>query len=812
MTKSLVALIRDTLVGLRIAGRRLCKSLGFTIPVVSLLALGIGANTAIFSLMNAVLMRMLPVPEPNKLVLFAIDYSNGSSRYMIPQTIYRQIREKNSVLEGFAAATFPPITLSSDGIAGRVNGMLVSGSFFETLGVDAVLGRLLTPGDDLLQVSPAVCVISYGLWQRRFGEDPSVVGRRVQVNAHSFTIIGVTPKEFLGLSEDSRLDISIPLTADGMSDYSSYPVRTFGRLKNDVSRSQAQASLDILYRELAHESPVSKPFEFKVGLRPGGQGFSGLRRQYEKPLVILMGMVGLVLLVVCANVTNLLLARTIDGAKDTGIRLALGASRMRLARQLLTENTLLTIWGAALGIALAYWTDNALLALAPQQIGGGELILDVSPDWRVLLFTLAVSMLVSICCSIAPALQSALVDPKSALIGATGLRRPKQLPFRRLLVVVQVAVSLVLLIGAGLFLRSLHNLKSAPLGLNPNRLLLLTLDPGTSGYTPTASNQLAERLVERARNMPGVVAASAGFISPFSGGFAQTRVSVPRYQLNEPDSIAVNWIGPDYFEVLGTPVLQGRAFSQQDGRTNRVAIVNEKAARRFWPDESPIGGHANIGWEEGHNHEIVGVVQDVKSESPRKDAEAAVYLPFPQNTRPHFVLHVRVAGGKELMIPALLRQVRAVAPDVPAFDATTMVAQLRRTKMLDRLMAFLTVLFGLLSVVVATVGLYGVIAYAVVTRKREIGIRVALGANRSQVLGQMMREGVVLILVGLALGVPSALWASRFAGSFLYGLSASDPLTYMVLAVALAGIALGAIWIPAHRAARLDPAVALRDG
>lgn len=805
-----MALIGDPLAGLYIAGRRLCKSPGFTIPVVALLALGIGANTAIFSLINAVWTRTLPVPEPNRLVLFAVDDSSGSSRYMIPRDVYRQIREQNSVLEEFAAATFPPITLSSDGIAERVNGMLVSGSFFETLGVDAALGRLLTPDDDRLPVSPAVCVISYGLWQRRFGEDPSVIGRRVRVNTHSFTIIGVTPKEFLGLSEDSRLDISIPLRAAGMSEYSSFPVRTFGRLRQDVNRAQAQASLDVLYREIARNPTSSKPSEFKVGLRPGGQGFSELRTQYEKPLLVLMGMVGIVLLIVCANVANLLLARTSARTKEIAVRLALGARRMHLAGPLIAENTLLAICGAALGTVLAYWTDNALLALAPRQIGGGELILDVSADWRVFLFTLAVSTLSSIGCGIAPALRSARVDPGPALKGSTSMRLPRRLPFNKLSVVAQVAMSLVLLVAAGLFLRSLHNLKSVDLGLNPDHLSLLTLDPGNSGLTATASNQLAERLVEQARSMPGVVAASPGFISPLSGGIALTRVSLPGHRPVERRSFDVNWIGADYFRVLDTPVLTGRAFSPHDGLSNKVAIVNEQAARYLWPGESPIGKHAMIGWEKGEDHEIVGMVRDVKRKSPRGDAEAAVYLPFTQNTRPHFVLHVRVAEGTEPMIPALLREVRAVAPDVPVFDPTTMAAQLSRTKMLDRLMAFLTLLFGLLSVVVAAVGLYSVIAFSVVTRKREIGTRIALGAGYSQVLGQVMREGAVLISIGLALGVPSALWASQFAGSLLYGLSTTDPATYVVLAVVLVGIGLGATWVPARQAARLDPAVALR--
>ena len=805
-----MALIRDALGDLGFASRTLCKSPGFTFTVITLLALGIGASIAIFNLMNAILIRTLPVPEPSRLVLFTVDKSDGTSQYMIPQTVFRELHDKNSVLEGFAAATFPPLTLSGDGITERVNGMLVSGTFFETLGVDAILGRVLNPDDDRMPISSAVCVISYGLWQRRFGKSPDVIGRQIQVNTHSFTVIGVTPMEFRGLSEDSRLSISIPLTAAGMSNFSSFPVRTFGRLKPGVSRSQAQASLDILYRQIAPETPSGEANDRRVGLRQGGQGFSGLRVQYEKPLLILMAMVGLVLLIVCANVTNLLLMRNLARARETAIRLAVGATRMRLARQLLTEHTLLTVSGAAIGCVLAYWTDKALVALAPLQVSGGELILDVGPDWRMLLYMFVLAALVCILCSIGPALQSARLDLGPSLNQAMGSYTPRHLSASRALVVTQVALSLILLIGAGLFLRSLNNLKRVDLGLNPDHLVMLTLDPGTSGYSGVESNQLAERLVERARSMPGIVAASPGFVRPLSSDIAFTRVSVPGYEPSEPVSFDVNWIGPDYFRVLDTPVLTGRAFSSDDGRSNKVAIVNEQAARFLWPGQSPIGKHAMIGWEQGEDHEIVGMVRDVKSKSPREDAEAAVYLPFRQNTRPHFVLHVRLAGTTESTVPALLREIRALAPDVPAFKVTTMAEQLERVLMLDRLMVLLTWLLGLLSVVVAAAGLYGVIAFDVLTRKREFGIRMALGASHSQVLGQVVRGGMVLVVIGLAIGVPSALWASRFAASFLYGLSPADPATYIAIAIVLAGISLSAIWIPAYRAARAEPMVALR--
>jgi predicted permease len=803
-------LVEDLVGDLRFAARWLCKSPAFTITVITLLALGIGANTAIFSLANAILLRVIPVREPDRLVLFFLNKPDGASRYMIPQNRYRQLLETNTVLEGYAAATFPPMSLSGDGNAERVNGLLVSGTFFETLGLDAALGRVLTPADDRVAGSPAVCVIGYGLWQRQFGKDPGIIGRKIRVNSQPFIVVGVTPREFFGLSEDAPLDVSIPLRAAGMSEFASYPVRTFGRLKKDVSVRAAQASLDLLYRQFETPSSSSKPSEERVELRPGRQGFSGLRKEYQKPLLLLMSVVGLVLLIACANITNLLMARSSGRAREIAVRLAIGAGRTRLVRQLLAENALLTISGAILGVALAYGIDRALLALAPRQKFGGELVIDVNPDCRVLVFTLAVVVLVTLLCGIVPAIHSSRLDPASALKGAVGLRSARRISFAHVLVVAQVALSLVLLIGAGLFLRSLYNLKSVDAGLNADHLVLLTMDPGLAGYSKATSNQFAERLVERARRIPGVVAASTGFISPFSGGFAITSMSVPGYQPRpgDPDSFAVNWIGPDYFKVLETPLLAGRTFTERDGRTNQVAIVNEKISQHFWPNQNPIGKHAMIGRAES---EIVGVVKDVKSESLRQEAQATVYLPFPQNSRPHLVLHVRVAGGTAPVISSLLREIPALDPNVAPYEITTMAAQLDRTMMLDRLMAALTTLFGLLAAVLAAVGLYGVMAFVVAVRTREIGIRMALGADYRRVLGEVMREGGVLIAIGIALGVPAAWWASRAAASFLYGLSATDPATYVLFALSLAAIALSAAWIPARRAALVDPVIALRQ-
>ena len=800
---------------IRYALRGFCRSPVFAWVAVLSLALGIGANTAIFSLVNAVMLRTLPVREPNRLVIFTLatpDRYMGSS---ISTDAFKNIRENNTMLDGFAGAGGDPMTISGGGIAERLNGMLVSGNFFETLGVNAAIGRVLTLDDDRIADAHPVCVISYGLWVRRFGGDPNVIGRKVLINGHPLTILGVTPKPFTGLWQDSQTDIYVPLMMASVVKPYAVTLQPFGRLNPGVSLAQAQASLDVLYHRFETRiSPADKLSDIKVVLQSGGRGASGwLRSQYERPLLMLMVVVGLVLLIACANVTNLLMARASGRAKEIAVRLALGAGRVRLVRQLLAESLLLTISGAGVGMALAYWADHALLALAPRQFGGGALIVDVNPDWRVLLFTLGIAILVTVLSGIAPAIQSTRPELGPALKGEAGVRAPGKFSFTNALVVLQVALSLVLLIGAGLFLRSLHNLKSVDPGLDPERLVLMTIEPTWSGYSPAASQNFFDAVVERSRNLSGVIAASPGLISPLSGDFSRAPISVPGYLLqpNEPPMIAVNWIGSEYFKTIGTPLVAGRVFTEEDGRTNKVAIVNERTAAHFWPHGNPIGKHATIGRRSnGDDCEIVGVVKDVKSESLREDAQPTVYLPFRQNQRPHLTLHVRVAGDTRPVISALTRAIHDLDPNVPGYNVTTMAAQLDSSIALDRLMATLTALFGLLAVVLAAVGLYGVMAFTVAARTREIGIRMALGAGRARVLGQVMGESAVLTALGIALGIPGALLASRGVGSFLYGLSATDPWTYAVLAIVLAGIALSAAWIPARRAADVDPMVALR--
>lgn len=795
------AVVRQTLADLRLGVRSLARSPALAVTVIVLLALGIGANTAVFSVMNAVLLRTLPVREPQRLVLFGLQRPAQAGGAMISQAEYRDLRDANSVLAGFAAVTYPAITLTGAGIAERANGLLVSGNFFETLGANAARGRLITPADE----HAPVCVISYGLWQRRYGGDAGVIGRLIRVNGEPFTVIGITAKAFTGISVSWHVDISIPLAAPGMGAYANFPVQGIGRLRPGVSRAQAQASLDALYHRLA----VS---EARVALQPGSHGLTGLRTQYERPLLCLMAMAALVLLTSCANVVNLLLARASGRTKEIAVRLALGARRARLIRQLLAESAPLAMAGAAAGIGLAYGAARTLVALAPPAAGGAALPLDVRPDAGVLLFTLGVGLVTTVLCGLAPAIQSTRVDVAPALKGAEGLRAPGRFPLARGMVVAQVALSLVLLIGAGLFVRSLHNLRSVDPGLNPEHLVMLTLDPGSAGYSLGESSGFVERLVERARRIPGAASVSPGFISPLSGGFALTDFRVPGYtpRPGEPASMAVNWVGEDYFKVLGTPLVAGRVFTAQDGRANHVAIVNQAAERRYWPRGTALGRHALIGGADAFNCEIVGVVKDVKSDSLRQDAKPTVYLPFRQNRRAHVTLHVRTEGETATVISALLREIRALDPSLPVSDVATMATQIDRTMALDRLMATLSVLFGLLAVVVAAVGLYGVMTLAVAARTREIGIRMALGALPSQVLRQVIGESARLTLWGVAAGVTAALWASRFVASFLYGLSATDPPTYALLALGLAIVAVVAAWIPARRAAHVDPRAALR--
>jgi predicted permease len=799
------------LADLRYALRGFGRSPGFTLAAVLSLALGIGANTAIFSLVNAVLLRALPVRDPDRLVTFSLKPPSQFSGSAITTNAFRQIREKNTVLDGFVATMGPSLRLTIGDSIEDVHSNAVSGNFFQTLGVGALIGRVLTPDDDRVE-APPVCVIGYGFWVRRFAGDPTVIGRKVVINDQLFTIVGVTPKQFAGLDTYEATDITVPMATIPQTF-----VNAFGRLKRGVSARQAQASLDVLYHQVEtgtyRYSDHARLSDLKVTLEPGGRGVSVLRGQYQNPLLMLMAVVGLVLLIACANVVNLLMARMSGRAREIAVRLALGGGRGRLIRQLLAESLLLTFGGATLGVALAIWTDHALRSLAPWQIGTPiPPEVDVNPDWRVLLFTLAIAILVSTATGLLPAIPSTRPNVAPALKGEAGVRAPGRFSFANALIVAQTALSLVLLIGGGLFLRSLHNLRAIDPGFDPSHLILATIEPARRGYSIAASQRYIGELTERARRLPGVVAVSPGLISPLSGDFAMARVKVPGYVPfpGEMAAISINFVGANYFKTLGTPLLAGRLFTDEDGIVNKVAIVNERAAKHYWPQENPIGKHITTGLRDLFDCEVVGIVRDIKTQSLRSDAQAIIYVPTALNTMGHVTLHVRVAGDPSPVISALRQEIHTLDRNLQARDITTMAAQIDRTIALDRLLALLTALFALLAVALASVGLYGVMAFTVAARTREIGIRMALGANRGRVLLHVLSTSALLTLLGIAIGVPAALWVTRAVGSQLYGLSPSDPPTYAALAVALGTVALSAAWLPARRAAGVDPMVALR--
>ena len=806
---------------IRYAFRGYRRAPGFTLVALFSLALGIGANTAIFTLVNSILLRTLPVRDPNRLVLFTRSSPDRYIQSQIPLEVFQKLRDANIVMDGFAGAGNTPTTLSGDGFAERVNGQAVSGNYFQALGVSALMGRVFIPDDDRVPGGHPICVIGYGLWTRRFAGARDVIGRSIRINGHAFTILGVTPKGFNGLNQDTPVDITIPAAMANVFAPFAVLLQPFGRLKPGVSLLQAQASLDLLYHQFQN-FPLTKTI--RVVLEPGGRGLSSLRSQYQTPLNMLMAVAALVLLIACGSFTNLLMARISTRSKDTAVRLALGATRARLMRQFLTENMLLSACGGAFGIALAYMIDRALVPLTPQRAAGSLMIanvtLKINPDWRVLLFTFFVVVFVGALSAAAPGARFTETGFVQGLAGAPRLRAPGRISLANAMVVSQTALSLVVLIGAGLFLRSLLNLKSVDPGFDPNHMVVMTAD--LPGYSSQASRSFFDRLLQRVDNLPGVVAASAAVSSPLSGPFSTNIITVPGYVsppnevwIPDPDSpgrIAFDYIGPDYFKSLGTGLVAGREFNAQDGAPNKVAIVNEKMAAHYWPNESAIGKHIRIDGRITNDSEIVGVVKDLKLQSFRREPKPMFYLPLRQQRGPllFFTLHVRVKGNTTSVVSALADVIHSLDPSVAPYNVATMGEQIDRSIASDRLMALLMTLFGILAMMMTAVGLYGVMAFTVSARTREIGIRMALGATHSRVFAQVMKESTVLIGSGIALGVLAAMWLSRSIDSFLYGLSLVDPSTYAVVALVLAGVALSAAWIPARRAAQVDPMVALR--
>jgi predicted permease len=824
---------------LRYGLRLLRKSPGFTSVALLSLALGIGANTAIFTLVNAVLLKSLPVSKPEQLVLFAENTGEGTSVGSPPDEqwvlysypAYRYLRDHNDAFESLSAFRSGEARLSvqSGGEAvERAQGHLVSGEYFSVLGVNAAMGRTLTPDDDRPAAPPAA-VVSYGYWKQRLNCDPSVVGRNVLLNGTSFTIVGVTPPEFFGVRVRRSPDYWLPLAfqpqiemrESALDDQKTYWLSLLGRLKSGVTIEQAQAGMNVLLHQfLTEQAGASLTEDRKKGiessfitLSSGARGISGLRFFYSEPLRMLMAIVALVLLIACANVGNLLLSRSAARQMEISMRLALGANRGRLVRQLLTESVLLAVLGGALGVLLAQWGVSALVTLVARTSP-----IDVRPDGLVLGFTVGVSLLAGLLFGLTPALRASRTDLTTALKekSARGTGGKLRMGLAPALIVSQVALSLVLLVGAGLFARSLLKLAHENLGFNRDSVLLVDVDPRLAGYKPAELIPRYRQLLERVGSLPGVEAATLATYSPISGTRRSSDVTVQGYarQSDEEDLIVSDMmVGPSYCETLGLPLLLGREIGLQDTEaSSKVAVVNQAFAEYFFHGENPIGRRFGFGDDQKDSAgiEIVGVIGDAKYEDPREKPLRTVYRPILQAKDYSANLEIRTQGDPLSMTSAVRSAIAQVDDKLPIVGVTSLEKQFSDSLQQERLIAQLVSFFGLLALLLACVGLYGVMANTVMRRTNEIGIRMALGAESRRILWMVLRETLVLVFIGIAIGIPAAIASARLVSSQLFGLTAADPLTLSAAALVLIGVAALAGYLPARRASRVDPIVALR--
>ena len=832
------------------------KAPGFTVTVVLTLALGIGANTAIFSLVNDVLFRELPVRDPGELVLFrnvdgrdgrlsragenngSVDPATGrsASTSFSLLTLERFRSSDRALSHVFAFAPFNRMTLLIEGQPETTDmGQLVSGDYFAGLGVSAVAGRTLTDADDLPS-APPVGVISYRFWERRFDRDPSVIGKTIQVNRVPVTLIGITPPGFAGAMQiGESVDISLPLAqherfqpdrARSRAQPWYWWIRIMGRLDTGVTAEQARASLEPIFQVTAREGWLAgSGREDGAGARmpdvptlaadPGGQGENDRRRAYAESLRILMGLVGVLMLVASANVANLLIARGSARRREIALRLALGASRARIFRHLLGESFLLAFAGTALGILLA-WSSRGLL-LGLRQFNGAPAELDLPLDGRVLAFTIAVTAGTALLIGLAPALRAARADLTAEfqsggrLLGTRARSRLGQT-----LMIVQIALSLVLLTSAGLFVQTLRNLGQVAAGFNTQGLALFRIEATASGYPREAFTTLQSRVQERLERIPGVRAATYSRVPLLAGTRANRSTIIPGYTppAGASMNINVNGIAANFFTALEISLLLGRSFTARDAAdAPKVAIVTHAFVRRYFAGENPVGRRFTFGANPNapaSQIEIVGVARDAKYTTLREAEPVTIYLPAPQMLDGVANYYVRTAGDPAAAGPAIRAAVREIDPTLPVIDLRTQEQQIDRRISQERLFAQLAGFFGVAALMLACVGLYGLMSYLVLQRTGEMGLRLALGAVPGQVLQMVLRESFTLIAVGLVLGLAVAYSVRRFVESTLFGLTATDPLTYTVVAGVLVAVTLLASLRPAQRAARVDPMVALR--
>jgi predicted permease len=809
----------------------------FTTVAVLSLALGIGVNTALFSFIDRLLLRSLPVRDPQMLALLS---SPGAMRGTAfgPETFtypaYKELNARNDVFDGVLAKFETPVSVTWKNATKLAAAELISGNYFEVLGLHPHVGRLISSSDDQQLGAHPVAVLGHGYWKRSFGEDTTVVGKKILLNGHPFEIVGVAPARFEGVQVGRDIQVYVPMsmklqvtpTWNGLDSRNTWFLHLFARLKRGISLEQASARIGPLYRQILEEDLKvidarterfrQRYLDKKLLLAPGYQGRSDLRQQLGKPAIVLMCMVGLVLLIACANLANLLLARAAARQKEIAIRLSLGASRMALVRQLFTESLVIAVAGGAVGILMAVWAGDALMSFAPganTETGNAEWS---TPDSRVLLFNFVLSILTAMIFGLAPAWKAtkpAVADTLKDQAGSVS-SGVSDVRLRKGLVVAQISLSLLLLIGATLFARSLGNLKSLDPGFTADRLLTFTIDPSLSGYEKQGALDLLERIRSSVGSLPGVRAAGLTNNAVLAGNIAMATVNVEGYTPKEDENMNpdIASVSPNFFRTMGVRLIAGREFTEADrAGTQPVAIVNDAFARRFYAKESPIGRRIGRGGRSKPENVIVGVVSGFRNRSLRDEDRPMYFLPYLRDEAPSgYTFYVRASSPPAELANGIRREVQKLAPTVPVFEMRPMEAQIDQDLSIERAVAVMSGFFGVLAAVLAAIGLYGVMAFTVTRRTREIGIRVALGAERNTVLWLVLREVALMTVIGIGVGLPVAIALSRYVQSQLFGLSPSDPVTYAAAILAMFGIAALAGLIPANRASRLDPIKALR--
>ncbi|MBZ5617673.1 MAG: ABC transporter permease [Acidobacteriia bacterium] len=825
----------DSLFGdLRYSFRVLLKSPAFTSVAVLSLALGIGANTAIFQLLDAVRLRALPVRNSQELAQVRIpDMSRARGSHnradSVTYPIWEQIGNQQQAFSGVFAWADGSFNLSPSGEVRMVPGLWVSGEFFQVLGVEPALGRLFTPADDHRGCGTPGAVISYSFWQSEFGGESSAIGRKLTLNGHPVEVIGVTPAGFFGLTVGQNFQVALPLCSIQVMWFNALDAGTFwwltvmGRLGPGGSIERAAAQVNAMSAAVFETSlppgypPVSVKdyLGMKLTATSAQTGISGLREDYSDPLWLLLAIAGLVLLIACANLANLMLARASARAREIALRLAIGAPRSRIIRQLMSESLVVAATGAGLGLLLSRWLSQVLVAMLARD--GGSIFLDLNPDGRVLSFTAGLAVLTCALFGLAPALRSAGANPGEVLKAGRGMTASRErFGLRRMLVVSQVALSLVLLVGALLFVRSLRNLATTEAGFRQEGILIADLGFARPNPSEVQVLSFQKALLEHVRSVPGVVSVADTNVVPISGNASGNKVWMDHATSAQGRGSYYSRVSNGYFRTLDTPLLAGRDFDDHDTLASpKVAIVNEAFARQLANGANPVGQRF---WVEATPstpetaYEIVGLVRSAKYLSLRQAFQPVFYLPYSQDPHPQLgdQLLIRSNAPLETLLPAVRRALAEVDPNA-RYEFGEFKTLIRDSLLRERLMATLSSSFGLLAGVLSAIGLYGVISYLVARRRNEIGIRMALGADRREILTMVLKESGRLLTAGLAAGTVLSLGAARFASTLLFGLTPYDGATLVTAVVILAAVALAASYLPARRAARLDPVVALRD-